>query len=446
MNLLQRTIRRHAVTGTYNGFPLSSFLTWSADGAERIGSDFRSYVTEGYQANGPIFSLVTFRMMVISGTSFQWRNVRTRRTFGTPELGVLERPWPGGTTQDLLLRLQAHADLAGNAYAVRTRDRRDRIRVPDPSRMRILLGSTERPGTRPDDLDAEVIGYVYQPRPGDRGQLLLPDEVAHYAPIPDPLAVARGMSWLTPVARDVDADAAMVTHKRKFFEYAATPNMLVKIAETLSEPAYDRLERRLQQRHSGSSNAYRTLILEGGADATIVGKDLQQIDFKSVQGAGETRLASAAQIPVVLVGFSEGLAGSSLNLGNYQQARRRAADATFHPLWMNLAGSLSSILTVPPGTQLWHDPRDVPFLREDAEQAAKILAQQAQTARTLTDGGWRPDAAIDAVVAGDLTILRGEHSGLSSVQLVPPDPTGATTNGDGSSSSSDDVELEPAES
>jgi hypothetical protein len=30
--------------------------------------------------------------------------------------------------------------------------------------------------------------------------------VAHWSPIPDPLANFRGMSWLTPVLREIDAD------------------------------------------------------------------------------------------------------------------------------------------------------------------------------------------------------------------------------------------------
>jgi hypothetical protein len=74
--------------------------------------------------------------------------------------------------------------------------------------------------------------------------------------------------------------------------------------------------------HAGVANAYKTLYLTAGADATVVGKDLQQLDFKVVQGAGETRIAAAAGIHPVIVGLSEGLAGSSLNAGNFAAARR----------------------------------------------------------------------------------------------------------------------------
>ena len=63
--------------------------------------------------------------------------------------------------------------------------------------------------------------------------------------------------------------------------------------------------------------------------------------------ADGTRLAAAAGIPPVVVGFSEGMQGSSLNAGNYSAARRRMADGTMRPLWRNAARSLATLLNVP---------------------------------------------------------------------------------------------------
>jgi hypothetical protein len=57
---------------------------------------------------------------------------------------------------------------------------------------------------------------------------------------------------------------------------------------------------------------------------------------------------------------------------------------------------------------------------------------QAQAIRTLVDGGFVAEAAVDAVVSGDLTRL--EHTDLFSVQLQPPGTVAAqpSANGDGS--------------
>ena len=62
-----------------------------------------------------------------------------------------------------------------------------------------------------------------------------------------------------------------------------------------------------QKGHEGLWNAYKTLYLGGGADAKIIGSNMQQLDFKTVQGHGETRIAAAAGVPPIIVGLSEGL-------------------------------------------------------------------------------------------------------------------------------------------
>ena len=76
---------------------------------------------------------------------------------------------------------------------------------------------------------------------------------------------------------------------------------------------------------------------------------------------------------------------------------------------------------VPPpdgGSRLWYDDRDVSFLQEDVLDAADIRSRDAQTMRTLVDGGFDPQSVIDAVTTGDMTRLT--HTGTLSVQLQPP--------------------------
>jgi hypothetical protein len=177
---------------------------------------------------------------------------------------------------------------------------------------------------------------------------LLREQVAHFAPIPDPSASYRGMSWLTPIVREIMADGAATTHKLKFFENGATPNLVV----TLGDPSTSTRRRSrswvdvFEGDHEGVLNAYKTLYLANGASAEVVGANLRQLDFKNTQGAGETRIAAAAGVPPVIVGLSEGLQAATYS--NYGQARRRFADGTIRPLWRNFAGSLATIINVPP--------------------------------------------------------------------------------------------------
>jgi hypothetical protein len=220
---------------SYNGvgYPLGLNQTLGQK-ADEIGSDFSGMVQGAYRSNGVVFACMLARQMLFSEARFQFRQVKNGRPgdlFGTKELSVLEKPWPNGTTGSMLTRALQDVDLAGNAYMVRRRGS-DRIVRARPDWITIVMRSNRPPDeTLTDDLDAELVGYLFHPG-GVRGTRdpipLLPEEVAHFAPHPDPTARYRGESWLSPIIREIQADQAATTHKLKFFENGATPNLIVK--------------------------------------------------------------------------------------------------------------------------------------------------------------------------------------------------------------------------
>jgi hypothetical protein len=367
-------------------------------------------------------------------------NGRPSEMFGSASLKVLETPWIGGTTQDLLLRVIDDADLAGNSYwvdaaQVTQSDQLEGIRVPGPQAELVRLRPDwvnivlEPRRIRGGQVGWRRAGYVYwEGGVGEAAPVaFLPDEVVHFAPIPDPLATYRGMSWLTPVLREIIDDKAMGQHKSTFFANAATPNLSVSLDKDISVAAFQAFKDTMEAGHAGPANAGKTLYLGGGADVRVIGTNFQEMDFKHIQGAGETRIAAAGGVPPIIVGLSEGL--ESATYSNYALARRRFADGTMHPLWQNVAGCFSNIVPqpVPPnGTaspvRLWYDARDVPFLREDRMDVANIQQSQASAINTLITAGFKPETAVKAVTGEDWTLL--QHTGLVSVQLLPP---GATT-------------------
>lgn len=385
--------------------------------AEKVAANFVAYASQLYASNGVVFACMTVRQLVFSAVRLQYQQLNKGRPgdlFGDRSLAILETPWPGATTQDLLSRMIQDADLAGNSYWTLQDGELIRLR---PDWVDIILEPRQFRG---GILGYRKIGYLYSEGGygvGDPVPLLL-DEVVHFAPEPDPLATYRGMSWLTPVIREIQGDGAMSDHKVRYMENAATPNLVVKVDPSVDFDKFKRFKTAMDAEHRGPENSGKTLYLGGGADVTVVGSDFKQLDLKSVQGAGETRIAAAAGVHPVIVGLSEGLQGSSLNAGNYGQARRRFADGTMHPLWQNMAGSMTPLLSPPPGSRCWYDARDVPFLREDRKDAAEIQRIKAASLRQLVDAGWEPESVVAAVEAEDMTLLR--HSGLYSVQLQPP--------------------------
>lgn len=404
-------------------YPFLGSSSLSSD-REQIENDFEGYVSGIAKRNGPIFALMAVRMLVFSEARFQFRRMRhgvPGELFGTAALEPLERPWPGGTTADLLARMIMDADLAGNAFVARRQD--GTLRRLRPDWVTIVSASRSDPELHGAALDAEIIGYFYSPRsPGAvTDTLLLPSQVAHFAPIPDPEMNWRGMSWLTPVLQEIMADSAATRHKSSFFKNAATPRLAIKLDASVTPDQLKRFKAIMEENHAGIEHAFNTLYLGGGADITPLTVNLRDLDYKNVQALGESRLAAAAGVPSAIVGFSEGMQGSSLNAGNYGQARRRFADGTLRPLWRQAAGALASLIDVPAGAELFYDDRDIAFLREDKKDAAEIFDIEAKTIAHLVREGFTAASAKAAVAAQDVNLL--EHTGLLSVQLQPPGTT-----------------------
>ena len=387
--------------------------TWGgSDDYERIQATFASFATEGYASNGVIFSLVLKRLELFSQAEFKLQNITARRLYGTPALALLESPWPGGTTSDLLARMEQDASLGGNSFLWRAEpDRLVRLR-PDY----VTIAALERNGPN-GECWHEVAGYFYEEDgPGHGDPVFLPvDEVAHYAPIPDPMASWRGMSWLTPVIRDVNADLAMTQHRQRFFEKAATPNLAVKYPIRLDADRVARLTARFDAGYAGPSNAGKTLLLDEGADLTVVGSSFKDMAFDVVQAAGENRIASAAGVPPIVAGLKEGL--NAATYSNYEQALKAFANGTIAYLWQSAVSALGKLVDVPTDSRLWYDTGNIPALQDAETARAEAARTWAVAAGELIRAGYDPQTVANALIAGDMSLLT--HTGAVPTALYP---------------------------
>jgi phage portal protein BeeE len=400
-------------------------FSYGGNKAREFSGDLPGH-TAAIQGCPPAFAAQMVRALVLSQARFTFRKMPWSRTprlvQGGRDLAILERPWPNGTTGDLIARMEWHAGLAGNAY-VTNWQQNQRLRVLRPDWTAVVYGSQREPDDPALALDGEIIGYAYQNggiRPGNTAELLtLPvSSVAHWYPLPDPLAAGFGMSWITPAVRAIQGDVLADQHKNAFWSNGATPNLVIKGITAATREQFDEIVSMMEEGHAGVANAYRTLYLASGADASVVGADLGAADLRAVQGAGETRISVLSRVPAALLGISEGLAGSSLNAGNFAASRRMFADSWIFPTLQNLAATLAPLVPMYEDSELWYDTRDMPVLREDAKDAAEIEQVKAATITALVKDGFSPESAIAAVDGQDMTRL--VHTGLVSVQLQPP--------------------------
>jgi phage portal protein BeeE len=367
-----------------------------------------AYGAQGEVGNTVVFAAIDRRASVFSEAVFKWRNKRTKKLWSNDNLAKLETPWPNGTTGSLLTRMEQDVSLAGNAYIRDCGYRLERLR-PDWVWIVSKLKTDDY-----NEVVREIVGYYYNPlNETDREPAYYPvEEVAHWAPIPDPLANFRGMSWITPVIREIHGDTTMSEFRDAYFRNAASPNVVIKYQQKIGPDRIKRLQNQIRERHSGAENAFDTMVLDEGADMTVIGHSMEGAAFDDLQAAGEARILMASGVPAMVVGAREGIRNSKI--GEYDSALRSFADLKMRPNWRSACASLAKLVAVPADSELWFDTGDVSALRQGEKDMADTMVQQAAAANQLFMAGYEPQSIIDALSAGDLTLLT--HTGLTSVQ------------------------------
>jgi len=403
LRLWDRLIRRD--TGFWEGMASGAAVMTTSYGSpdrEAVLPQFTAWAQKAHASNAPVFAAFLLRMMLFSEARFCFQALDDKHLFGNTDLSLLEHPWgPDSTSGSLLARMEQDAGLTGNAYiwAPPGEGRLVRLR-PDWMTIISELVPVDGGGTY-----RRKRGYWFEPPKGVTGQgtghLVPADEVCHWAPIPDPAADFRGMSWLTPIVRDVAGDDGLTQYKIKYLQNSASPNLLIKYASKLQDATVDKIRERMVARHGGVDNAFKTLVLDQGADVTVIGNSLSQMDFSGVSAAGTDRILAASMVPGVLVGL-EPLRGAGKG---YQESMHKLADLWARPQWRSVCGALGQLITVPAGNRLWFDTADIAALQDGALQRGQTALVNMQAVLTARQAGYSRESIPVAVTSGDITKL-----------------------------------------
>lgn len=451
MRLLDRLIRRDA--GYWEGQASGAAVLTSSYGSpdrEAVLPQLAGWAQQVNGSDSPVFSAILVRMMLLAEAQFQFQALADKHLYGNQSLAVLEHPFgPGSTSGELIARMEQDGSLAGNAYVWNPPEEDYLVRLrPDWVTIVSELVPVDGGGSY-----RRKVGFWHQPPQGITGHgapFMVPAaEVAHWHPIPDPAADFRGMSWLTPVMRDVQADDAMTRYKVRYLQNNATPNIVIKYAQKLQPATIDSLTARMAARYGGADNAGKTLILDQGADLTLAGNSLSQMDFSNVSVDGVQRILAPSGVPAMLIGL-ESIKGAGKS---YEDVIRRFADLTLRPLWKTLCAALDGpVVTSPGGAQLWYDTGAIAALQEGEQVRAQVSLIRAQALLAYHQAGYEPMSAVAAVGAGDVSLLKPSATppplpagnvqhmlpqtppGITAAPLPPTTPrlpTGSTSPGDG---------------
>jgi hypothetical protein len=369
------------------------------------------------RADGPVSAVLDRRASIMGEArpAFQrFEKGKPADLYSARALELLRTPWPNGTFRQLVAICEADVASSGNSYWISLGNELVRL---NPDYVTIVTGEVVIDGV---EVGHRLLGYGVRHPNSQTAIALEAGQVAHYkpgAPVDEPF---RGESWLAAVASDASSDIELTSYKGNYLKNGAMPSLAVTYEPTLSQEALEAFVPVFADKFTGSLNAGKVMHFLGGRDVKTVGATLDQLAYKAVQGAGETRIAAAAGVPASVAGFSEGMQGSSLNAGNYTATRRLFGDAKVRPLLGSLMEAFSTLIPPPSDSRLWYDDSGVSFFQEDVTDEANIRQTMAATIRSLIEAGYDPDAVVIAVTTGRMDALLGEHSGLTSVQLTPP--------------------------
>ena len=169
------------------------------------------------------------------------------------------------------------------------------------------------------------------------------------------------------------ADQAVASHNaaaqwnRMLLENAARPSGALVydpgVGGALSGDQFDRLRDELARAFSGSANAGRPMLLEGGIKWQSLSMSPADMDFANLKAAAARDIALAFGVPPMLLG----LPGDS-TYANYREANRALWRLTLLPLAAKLFAALGEgLVTWFPDAALAIDLDRVPALAEDRQ-------------------------------------------------------------------------------
>lgn len=109
-----------------------------------------------------------------------------------------------------------------------------------------------------------------------------------------------GFSELSPIFMELEQYIEASTHNLSLLKRGARPSGAIKVDDALTDDQFQRLHQQLEQFYSGSQNAGRAMILEGG-DFVEMSQSNKDMDFATLKTDITTTIYNSLKIPLPIV-------------------------------------------------------------------------------------------------------------------------------------------------
>lgn len=122
--------------------------------------------------------------------------------------------------------------------------------------------------------------------------------------VPDPMRPYYGRSVIAASASSIDTDEQMKEWNRNFFANEARPGMVFTTNEELSDASYERLNQQIKDMHTGTTNAYKPLLLENGTVQPYM-LNQKDLDFMNSRAFSRDEILAMMRVSPSLLGMVE---------------------------------------------------------------------------------------------------------------------------------------------
>lgn len=324
-----------------------------------------------------------------------------------PLAKLLARPNPLQSYGDYMRAKVGFILLAGNGYEERVTVRKEvrELYQLRPDRMKIIPSAQGIPAAYEYTVNQQKVRFDVDPR-------TLESDVRHIR-MWNPIDDWYGMSPIEAGAYAIDQNNESMSWMQSLLQNSARPSgaLTVKDSGTLSDDNFNRLKAQIEEQYSGSSNAGRPMLLEGGLEWQQMGLSPTDMGILETKFSSSRDIALAFGVPPQLLGIP-----GDNTYANYAEARLAFWEDTALPLLSMIMDDWNAWLAGPLGVEIRPDVDAIPAI---AEKRLKMW-EMANASTDLTINERRALKGYGPVPGGDVVLVTSSQIPLD-MAAAPPD-------------------------
>jgi len=303
-----------------------------------LGSDktrAKDYAHEGYQKNVIAYQAINKRADAVAAMKWIVRRPNGDELQEHPLLNLINRPNPMQSGPEFIKALVGFYSISGNSYLERVMVGRQprELYALRPDRMSVKPSMTGFPAGYRFQVGQEYIDFEANNRTGE-------SDIRHLKTF-NPLDDWYGMSPLMAGAYAVDQHNEAMTWVQALLQNGAAPSGAMELNDgSLTDDQFNRLKSEIDEKYSGSSNAGRPMLLEGGLKWTQMGLSPVDVAILETKYSAARDISLALGVPPLLLNIP----GDS-TYNNYKEARLAFYEETVIPLAHYIRDELNAWLS-----------------------------------------------------------------------------------------------------